>query len=105
MKFVAGCLALGMAAGTGAFAQTVASGDAASMIYPPKAAEVELLPEGLLVRVQGGKAPFTWLANGVPVAVSLTASEVMLASLGRGFITLSVIDAEGRSARSQVRLR
>jgi len=79
--------------------------DAPAVAFPPNGAEVELLPEGLLVRVQGGKAPFTWLANGVPVAVSLTASEVMLASLGRGFITLSVIDAEGRSARSQVRLR
>ena len=79
--------------------------DAPAVAFPPDGSEVELLPEGLLVRVQGGKAPFTWLANGVPVAVSLTASEVMLASLGRGFITLSVIDAEGRSARSQVRLR
>jgi len=79
--------------------------DAPSVSFPPDGAEVELLPEGLLVRVRGGKAPFTWLANGVPVAVSLTAPEVMLASLGRGFITLSVIDAEGRSARSQVRLR
>ena len=48
MKIVAGCLALGMTAGTGAFAQTVASGDAASMIYPPKAAEVELLPSDAL---------------------------------------------------------
>lgn len=79
--------------------------DAPAVAFPPDGAEVELLPEGLLVRVRGGKAPFTWLANGVPVAVSLTAPEVMLASLGRGFITLSVIDAEGRSARSQVRLR
>lgn len=79
--------------------------DAPAVAFPPDGAEVELLPEGLLVRVRGGKAPFTWLANGVPVAVSLTAPEVMLATLGRGFITLSVIDAEGRSARSQVRLR
>jgi hypothetical protein len=29
----------------------------------------------------------------------------MLPALGCGFITLSVIDAEGRSARTRVRLR
>lgn len=79
--------------------------DAPKVAFPPNGAEVEMLPEGLLVRVSGGKAPYTWLANGVPVAVSLTAREIMLNTLGRGFITLSVIDAEGRSARTKVRLR
>ena len=29
----------------------------------------------------------------------------ILPALGRGFVTLSVIDAEGRSARTRVRLR
>lgn len=78
--------------------------DAPEVAFPPDGAEVELLPEGLLVRVSGGKAPFTWLANGQPVAVSLATREAMLASLGKGFITLSVIDAEGRSARTKIRL-
>jgi penicillin-binding protein 1C len=73
--------------------------------FPPDGAEVELLPEGLMARVSGGKAPFTWLANGAPVRVAEAAREVMLDSLGRGFVTLSVIDAEGRSARTKVRLR
>ena len=79
--------------------------DAPSVAFPPDGAEVEMLPEGLLVRVSGGKAPYTWLANGVPVAISLGGRETMLNSLGRGFITLSVIDATGRSARAKVRLR
>ena len=78
--------------------------DAPAVAFPPDGAEVELLPEGLLVRVRGGTAPFTWLADGVPVAVSLAGREVMLNRLGRGFVTLSVIDAEGRSARTKVRL-
>lgn len=78
--------------------------DAPEVAFPPDGAEVELLPEGLLVRVSGGKAPFTWLANGQPVAVSLATREAMLARLGKGFITLSVIDAEGRSARTKIRL-
>lgn len=79
--------------------------DAPTVAFPPDGAQVELLPEGLLVRVRGGTAPFTWLADGVPVAVSLAGRETMLDRLGRGFVTLSVIDAEGRSARTTIRLR
>jgi penicillin-binding protein 1C len=65
---------------------------------------VELLPDGLLVRVRGGVAPYTWLADGVPVRVGLAAREAVIALPGPGFITLSVIDATGRSARSKVRV-
>ena len=73
--------------------------------FPPDGSEVELLPEGLMVRVTGGTAPFTWLANGVPVASGDEDASILLSALGRGFVTLSVIDAEGRSARTHVRLR
>ncbi len=73
--------------------------------FPPDGAEVELLAEGLMVRVEGGTAPFTWLANGTPVSTADQDRETVLADLGKGFFTLSVIDAEGRSARASVRLR
>ncbi len=79
--------------------------DAPAVAFPPDGAEVELLPAGLKVKVTGGTAPFTWLADGVPVLVALEAREAMLALPGAGFVTLSVIDAEGRSARAQVRVR
>jgi penicillin-binding protein 1C len=79
--------------------------DAPAVAFPPDGAEVELLPAGLKVRVTGGTAPFTWLADGVPLVVALDARETMLALPGAGFVTLSVIDAEGRSARAAVRLR
>ena len=79
--------------------------DAPAVSFPPDGAEVELLQGGLLVRVRGGTAPFTWLADGVPMAVALTARETMLTLPGPGFVTLSVIDAEGQSARASVRLR
>ena len=78
---------------------------APAVAFPPNGSEVELLPEGLMVKVEGGTAPFTWLANGLPVSIAEKSREIMLAALGKGFITLSVIDAEGRSARSKVRLR
>lgn len=79
--------------------------DAPAVAFPPNGSEVELLPQGLLVRVRGGTAPFTWLADGVPVIVALDARETMLTLPGTGFVTLSVIDAEGRSARTKVRVR
>ena len=79
--------------------------DGPSIGFPPDGSEVELLPEGLMVRVEGGVAPFTWLADGLPVSTGGTSREIVLAALGRGFITLSVIDAQGRSARTSVRLR
>ena len=78
---------------------------APAVSFPPDGAEVELLPEGLMVRVSGGTAPFTWLANGAPVMSDQEEPSVLLSHLGRGFVTLSVIDADGRSARTQVRLR
>lgn len=82
-----------------------APADTPAVAFPPDGAEVELLPDGVLARVSGGTPPFTWLANGAPVVVAERTRAVMLGDLGRGFVTLSVIDAEGRSARSQVRLR
>jgi penicillin-binding protein 1C len=39
------------------------------------------------------------------MVVALDDRETMLALPGAGFVTLSVIDAEGRSARAKVQLR
>ena len=78
---------------------------APQVTFPPDGAEVELLREGLMVRVSGGTAPFTWLANGTPIMGAEPDSSFLLPNLGLGFITLSVIDAEGRSAHTSVRLR
>lgn len=82
----------------------MADRDAPAVAFPPDGAEVELLPQGLMARVEGGVAPFTWLANGTPVGLSLRDRSVMLEGLGKGFVTLSVIDSTGRSARATVRL-
>lgn len=85
-------------------AALAAPADAPAVTFPPDGAEVELLADGLKVRVQGGTAPFTWLADGAPVATGLRSREALLDLAGTGFVTLSVIDAQGRSARASVRL-
>ncbi len=79
--------------------------DAPTLTFPPDGAEVELLNGALMARVQGGAAPFTWMADGVPLVVQDRARQTMLTLSGLGFVTLSVIDAEGRSARASVRVR
>ena len=79
--------------------------DGPKLTFPPDGAVVELLQGGLMVKVQGGRGPFTWLADGVPLVVADRARQAMLPLPGTGFVTLSVIDAEGRSARAQVRVR
>jgi penicillin-binding protein 1C len=78
--------------------------DGPAVDFPKDGTELVLMPEGLLLRVRGGTAPFTWLADGAPVAVALRARETLIPAPGPGFVTLSVIDARGRSARVQVRL-
>jgi penicillin-binding protein 1C len=70
--------------------------------FPPDGAAVALDGAPLLARVRGGTPPFTWLADGVPVALRAGARETELPVAGPGFVALAVIDAEGRSAQARV---
>jgi penicillin-binding protein 1C len=79
--------------------------DAPALAFPPDGAQVEPLAQGIKVRVEGGTAPFTWLVNGAPVAAGQPLRELMLPLQGAGFLTLSVLDAQGRSARSSIRIK
>jgi penicillin-binding protein 1C len=79
--------------------------DGPAVAFPPDGAEVELMPEGLLLQVRGGIGPFTWLADGQPVVVATRGRDTVVPMAGPGFVVLSVIDGAGRSARVQVRVR
>ncbi len=74
------------------------------LAFPPDGALLETGGAGLAVKVRDGRPPFTWLANGLPVLTQTHDRSALLDVAGPGFVTLSVIDAEGRSAQSQVRL-
>ncbi len=78
--------------------------DAPTVAFPPDGSEVEADGGFLVVKVRDGVAPFTWLANGKPFAVATYERQSVLETDGAGFITLSVIDAKGRSARAEIRL-
>lgn len=85
-----------------AFAEAAEGGP--ELTFPPDGAEIETSGAGLTVKLRGGQAPFTWLANGVPVAVGERARETTLALPGPGFVRLTVLDAKGRAASVQLRL-
>jgi len=81
-----------------------APGSAPEIAFPPNGAQVALDGAPLLARIRGGQAPFTWLADGLPVAVGNPAREVHLPVQTGGMVTLSVIDAGGQAARVRVTL-
>ncbi|MFD2175553.1 penicillin-binding protein 1C [Rhodobacter lacus] len=86
-----------------AFAETVTG--APEVTFPPDGAEIETAGAGLLVKLRGGAPPFTWLANGAPILVGTRGRETVLNLAGPGFVTLTVLDAQGRAAHRNVVLR
>ncbi len=80
--------------------------------YPPANSEVELAAaEGeagkmpMALKAEGGTLPLTWLVDGVPLQSSPHRREAFLKPQGQGFIQITVVDAEGRSDRTQIRIR
>jgi len=78
--------------------------DAPELAFPPDGATIEAVSGDIVVKVRDGRPPFTWLANGMPVLTQSHDRATVIEGQGPGFMTLSVIDAEGRSARSRIRL-
>lgn len=86
-------------------ARLVGTEDAPRLTFPPDGAAIVPLAGEILARVERGRAPFTWFADGEPVAIGTFDRETRLAVEGPGFVTLSVLDAEGRAARVRVEVR
>ncbi|WP_420569149.1 penicillin-binding protein 1C [Thalassovita sp.] len=78
--------------------------DAPKLAFPPNGARLTLTDTGVVVKLRDGAPPFTVLANGAPVLTGNRAREVALPGVGKGFVTLSVIDAKGRSDRVNIRV-
>ncbi|WP_245419712.1 penicillin-binding protein 1C [Phyllobacterium salinisoli] len=81
---------------------------APQIVYPPEGARVELMAGGtgeaspLVLKLQGGRAPFRWLANGSPLPEASRRRTTSWLPDGVGYSTLTVIDAEGRAASVRV---
>ncbi|HXV29631.1 MAG TPA: penicillin-binding protein 1C [Sinorhizobium sp.] len=77
------------------------------IVFPPEGARVELgarpgamMP--LTLKLQGGRAPFRWLANGRPLPEMTRRRVNQWMPDGGGYSTLTVIDALGRAASVRV---
>jgi len=77
------------------------------IVYPPEGARVDLGARSgqispLALKLQGGRAPFRWLANGRPLTDLSRRRTNQWMPEGAGFSTLTVIDAVGRAASVRV---
>jgi penicillin-binding protein 1C len=83
-----------------------AEGDAPPAIaFPPDGARIELGPDPVLsLKVFGGTPPFTWLADGIPIASREFRRSTFWEGALKGFARLSVIDSRGKTATARVRV-
>ena len=77
------------------------------IVFPPDGARVELGATTadatpLVLKLQGGRAPFRWLANGKPLVEVARRHTATWQPDGTGYSTLTVIDAAGRAASVKV---
>ncbi|MEK1891035.1 MAG: penicillin-binding protein 1C [Phyllobacterium sp.] len=81
---------------------------APQIIYPPEGAKIDLGAKSggeimpLALKLQGGRAPFRWLANGKPLPETSRRRVNQWLPDGGGYSTLTVIDAAGRAASVRV---
>jgi penicillin-binding protein 1C len=77
---------------------------APQIVFPPHGSRVDLAggDARLVLKLQGGRAPFRWLANGRPLEDRVRRRTTSWRPDGAGASTLTVIDAAGRAASVDV---
>ncbi len=81
-----------------------------SIAFPPHGAVVPL-PEAsakdpsLQFKADGGRAPLTWLVNGAPLGSFDRFAPALYTPQGEGLARVTVVDADGRSATSEIRFK
>jgi penicillin-binding protein 1C len=74
------------------------------ILYPPDGALIEWDGGAVDLAGAGGRRPLRWLVDGRPLPPAPADRPAVWQPRGIGFARLTVIDADGRSARSTVRL-
>jgi len=57
------------------------------------------------LRAAGGQRPLTFLVDGAPLITDPARREVSWVPPGPGFYRITVVDAEGAAARTELRVR
>jgi penicillin-binding protein 1C len=76
--------------------------------FPPDRAELafeDIDGGAIAVKAQGGALPLVWLLDGVPLDSDAAKRDTEVSVSGRGFFTLTVIDAKGRDDRVTLRIK
>jgi penicillin-binding protein 1C len=84
--------------------RAAASAGGPQIVYPPDGALIEWRGEELPLEAVGGRRPLRWLVDGKPLPSTPPRRPIYWQPEGVGFARLTVIDGEGRSAHSTVRL-
>ena len=74
------------------------------ILYPPDGSAVAWDGQELPLEASGGHGPLRWLIDGRPLPAGRPRRTLYWRPEGIGFARLTVIDADGRSARATVRL-
>jgi penicillin-binding protein 1C len=91
----------------GALPAVAATEPAPEIVYPPQGARIDLAASSgdsmpLMLKINGGRAPFRWLANGKPLPQVVRRRTNSWKPDGSGFSTLTVVDAAGRAASVRI---
>jgi len=75
--------------------------------FPPDRAElaVDEADNTIALKAEGGALPLVWLLDGQPIGSDAGRREAEVAVRGRGFYTVSVVDAKGRGDRVTIRIK
>jgi penicillin-binding protein 1C len=78
--------------------------DALRLLFPPPRAT---LPEAgrVVLRAAGGQRPLTFLVDGAPLTTDPARREAAWVPPGPGFYRITVLDADGAAARTELRVR
>ena len=76
-----------------------------AIAFPPDGSLLDLAGGELIAKVRDGQAPFTWLINGSPIVSNANGRQIQVTAPEEGFVSLSVIDRNGMSAKAQFRLK
>ncbi len=79
-----------------------------AIAFPQDRMEIEVEPDEkpeIVLKAEGGALPLVWLVDGAPIDSDPARRDVAWNPDGKGFATVTVIDARGRTDRVAVRVR
>jgi penicillin-binding protein 1C len=76
-----------------------------AILFPPDKAEIVVTPRGVALAARGGRGALTWYSGGAAIAPEASSGRIVWRPLQEGFFDVVVVDADGRSAVSRVRVK